>query len=341
MQLDKNIKALSQEVQRLINNSKDKAIRAVDFERVILYWSIGKRIFEEIQGGKERADYGKHIIKNLSIDLEPIYGSGYSVRQLELMRQFYKHFPNTNAVRSQLNWSQYKLLIRIEDSDKREFYINESIKNLWSGRELERQINSSLFERLLLSSDKKSVLEVAKNEKLPVEASEIIKDPMVLEFLGLEKRNSYYEKDLEQAIISNLQEFLLELGNGFSFVSRQQRLHIDGDDFYVDLVFYNRLLQCFVIFEIKTHKLTHQDIGQLQMYVNYFDRVEKQNFENPTIGVLLCADKNDTVVKYTLPKDNKTILASKYQLYLPSEDELIEELHKELEEIEREQDDKK
>ena len=336
MQLDKNIKTLSQEVQKLIENSKDKAIRAVDFERVILYWSIGKRIFEEIQGGKKRADYGKQIIKNLSTDLEPVYGSGYSVRQLELMRQFYKYFPNTNAVRSQLNWSQYKLLIRIEDSDKREFYIQESVKNLWSGRELERQINSSLFERLLLSSDKKSVLEVAKNKKLPEKASEIIKDPMVLEFLGLETRNSYYEKDLEQAIISNLQAFLLELGNGFSFISRQQRLHIDGDDFYVDLVFYNRLLQCFVLFEIKTHKLTHHDIGQLQMYVNYFDRVEKQRFENPTIGVLLCADKNDTVVKYTLPKDNKTILASKYQLYLPSEDELIEELYKELEEIEKE-----
>lgn len=338
MQLDKNIKSLSLEVQKLISNSKDKAIRAVDFERVMLYWSIGKRIFEEIQGGKERADYGKQIIKNLSLDLEPIYGSGYGIRQLELMRQFYKYFPNTNAVHSQLNWSQYKLLIRIEDDDKREFYINESIKNLWSGRELERQINSSLFERLLLSSDKKSILEVAKNKKLQVEASDIIKDPMVLEFLGLEKKNSYYEKDLEQAIISNLQAFLLELGNGFSFVSRQQRLHIDGDDFYADLVFYNRLLQCFVVFEIKTNKLTHQDIGQLQMYVNYFDRVEKQDYENPTIGVLLCADKNDTVVKYTLPTDNKTILASKYQLYLPSEDELIEELHKELEEIEKEQD---
>jgi len=337
VQLDKSIKALSQEVQKLINQSKDKAIRAVDFERVLLYWSVGKKIFEEIQGSKDRADYGKEIIKKLSIDLEPIYGSGYSYRQLYLFVQFFKAFPIVNTVRSQLSWSQYKLLIRIEDNDKREFYINESIKNLWSGRELERQINASLFERLLLSSDKKSVLEVARNEKPPVEASEIIKDPMVLEFLGLEKRNSYYEKDLEQAIISNLQEFLLELGNGFSFVSRQQRLHVDGDDFYVDLVFYNRLLQCFVIFEIKTHKLTHQDIGQLQMYVNYFDRVEKQDYENPTIGVLLCADKNDTVVKYTLPRDNKTILASKYQLYLPSEDELIEELHKELEEIKRKQ----
>lgn len=250
------------------------------------------------------------------------------------MRQFYRTFPNTNAVCSQLNWSQYKLLIRIDDTDKREFYINESIKNSWNGRELERQINSSLFERLLLSNDKKSVLDVAKSEKLPVSTNEIIKDPMVLEFLGLEKKSSYYEKDLEQAIISNLQEFLLELGNGFSFVSRQKRIHIDGDDFFVDLVFYNRLLQCFVIFEIKTHKLTHQDVGQLQMYVNYYDRSEKQDFENATIGVLLCVDKNDTVVKFTLPEDNKTILASKYQLYLPSEEELVKELHRELDELE-------
>jgi predicted nuclease of restriction endonuclease-like (RecB) superfamily len=182
-----------------------------------------------------------------------------------------------------------------------------------------------------LSNDKQSVLEVAKNEKSPLNPNEIIKDPMVLEFLGLEKKSVYYEKDLEGVIISNLQAFLLELGNGFSFVARQKRIHIDGDDFFIDLVFYNRLLQCFVVFEIKTHKLTHQDIGQLQMYVNYFDRVEKQEFENPTIGVLLCADKNDTVVKYTLPENNKTILASKYQLYLPSEEELIKELHKVIE----------
>jgi len=329
----KNTATLTQDIKTLISTSQETAIRAVDTQRVILYWNIGRRIVEELQDGKDRADYGKQIIKTLSLDLEPVYGSGYSYRQLYLFVQFYKAFPIVNTVCSQLNWSQYKLLIRIEDKDKREFYIAESVKNIWSSRVLERQINSSLYERLLLSNDKKSVLDVAKDEKLPVSANEIIKDPMVLEFLGLEKKDSYYEKDLEQAIISNLQDFLLELGNGFSFVSRQKRIHIDGDDFFVDLVFYNRLLQCFVIFEIKTHKLTHQDVGQLQMHVNYYDRNEKQDFENPTIGVLLCANKNDTVVKYTLPEDNKTILASKYQLYLPSEKELVEELHRELEEI--------
>jgi len=327
--------SLSHDIQKLIHSARDRAVRAVDFERVVLYWNIGKRIVEEIQKGEDRAEYGKQLVRNLSQELEPLYGSGYSYRQLYLFVQFFKVFPIVNALRSQLSWTQYKLLIRIDSEDKREFYTHESVKNNWSSRELERQINASLYERLLLSNDKKSVLEVAKAEKLPQKADEIIKDPMVLEFLGLEQKSSYYEKDLEQAIISNLQDFLLELGNGFSFVARQKRIHIDGDDFFVDLVFYNRLLQCFVIFEIKTHKLTHQDVGQLQMYVNYYDRVEKKDFENPTVGVLLCADKNDTVVKYTLPEDNKTILASKYQLYLPTEKELVKELHRELEDIER------
>ncbi len=326
---------LTKEIQQLILSARDKAVKVVDFERVRLYWSIGEKIVKEEKRGEERAEYGTQLIKNLSKELEPLYGSGYSYRQLYLFVQFYKTFPIVNTVRSQLNWSQYKLLIRIDNEGKREFYIAESIKNSWSSRQLERQINASLYERLLLSNDKQDVLAVAREEKSPTDAKEIIKDPMVLEFLGLEQKSNYYEKDLEQAIISNLQTFLLELGNGFSFIARQKRLHIEGDDFFVDLVFYNRLLQCFVIFEIKTHKLTHQDVGQLQMYVNYYDRVEKEAFENPTIGILLCADKNDTVVKYTLPEDNKTILASKYQLYLPSEKELIEELHRELEELEK------
>lgn len=202
----------------------------------------------------------------------------------------------------------------------------EASKNNWTARQLERQINSQLYERLLLSNDKESVLAVAHGERTAADPQQIIKDPMVLEFLGLDREPSYYEHELESAMITHLQDFLLELGNGFSFVARQKRIHLDGDEFFIDLVFYNRLLQSFVLFEIKTHKLTHQDLGQLQMYVNYFDRFERQEYENPTVGVLLCADKNDAMVKITLPEDNKSILASKYQLYLPSEEQLLKEL---------------
>ena len=230
-----------------------------------------------------------------------------------------------------MSWSQYKLLIRLDNQDKIDFYIAETVKNNWTVRQLERQIHSSLWERLLMSNDRESVLSVARNEKQPSDAKEIIKDPMYLEFLGLHRETSYYEKDLEQAIITHLHDFLLELGNGFAFVARQKRLHIDGDEFFIDLVFYNRLLQCFVIIEIKTKKLTHQDIGQLQMYVNYYDRNEKREFENPTIGILLCAEKNNAVVKISLPEDNKTIFASEYKLYLPTEQQLIEEVKKEIE----------
>lgn len=194
------------------------------------------------------------------------------------------------------------------------------------------------FERLLLSNDVKDVLAVAREEKMPTDAKEIIKDPMVLEFLGLKREAAYYEKDLESAIITHLHDFLLEIGNGFSFVARQKRIHLEGDEFFIDLVFYNRLLQCFVIIEIKTTKLKHEDIGQLQMYVNYYDRYEKQDFENPTIGILLCADKNDAVVKITLPENNKTIIASKYQLYLPSEQQLIAEVKKEIEKLDNKND---
>jgi predicted nuclease of restriction endonuclease-like (RecB) superfamily len=324
------------DIKAIIATSKDKAIRAVDTERTIMYWQIGKRIFEEEQQGKDRAQYGEYLTKYIAQQLEPEFGSGYSKRQIELFRQFYRTFPIANALRSQLSWTQYKTLIRLDNLDQREFYIAESVKNNWTSRQLERQINSSLFERLLMSNDKESVLAVAKNEKLPSDAKEIIKDPMYLEFMGLKREAAYYEKDLEQAIITHLQDFLLEIGNGFSFVARQKRIHIEGDEFFVDLVFYNRLLQCFVIIEIKTTKLTHQDIGQLQMYVNYYDRIEKLPTENPTIGILLCANKNDGVVKFTLPENAKNIIASQYKLYLPTEQQLLEEVNKELEKIEEE-----
>jgi predicted nuclease of restriction endonuclease-like (RecB) superfamily len=225
------------------------------------------------------------------------------------------------------------LLSRIEDADKIAFYIAENIKNHWSSVQLERQINSGLYERLLLSNDKESVLAIARGERLPSEVKEIIKDPMTLEFLGLKRKSAYYEKDLESAIITHLQDFIMELGNGFSFVARQKRILLEDDEFFVDLVFYNRILQCFVIIEIKTHKITHQDVGQLQMYVNYFDRVEKLKHENNSIGILLCADKNDAMVKFSLPENNTKIVASKYQLYLPTEKQLIDELKKEIEKI--------
>ena len=332
MELKKDI---IQQIQTIIGTSRDRAIRSVDNERVLMYWQIGKVIFEEEQAGKERAEYGRYLIKSISDVFQPQFGTGFTVRQLEMNRQFFRTFPIANALRSQLSWTHYRVLIRLENEDKRAFYIAEATKNNWMARQLERQINSQLFERLLMSNDVKSVLAVAREEKQPSDAKEIIKDPMVLEFLGLRREAAYYEKDLENAIITHLHDFLLEIGNGFSFVARQKRIHIEGDEFSIDLVFYNRLLQCFVLIEIKTDKLTHQDIGQLQMYVNYYDRHEKQDFENPTIGILLCADKNDAVVKITLPENNKTIVASKYQLYLPTEQQLMDEVRKEIEKMDQ------
>ncbi|MFC6101272.1 PDDEXK nuclease domain-containing protein [Olivibacter domesticus] len=318
------------DLKAIISQSKEKAVRAVDHERTLMYWHIGKRIFQEEQLEKERAEYGKYLTEYIAKELEPEYGSGFSKRQIELFRQFFRTFPIANILYSQLSWSQYKLLLRLDTDDQRQFYIAERIKNNWTVRQLERQIYSSLYERLLMSNDKESVIAVAKNEKLPSDSKEIIKDPMFLEFLGLKREISFYEKDLESAIITHLQEFLLELGNGFSFVARQKRIHIEGDEFFADLIFYNRLLQCFVIIEIKTTKLTHQDIGQLQMYVNYYDRIEKLPHENSTIGVLLCANKNDAVVKFTLPEGQKQIVASQYKLYLPTEQQLLDEVNKEL-----------
>jgi len=332
-------KELIHQIQFIIATAKDSAIRSVDTERVLMYWQIGKVILEEEQEGKERAGYGEFLIKSLSQTLQPQFGSGFSIRQLERYRQFYRTFPIASALRTQFSWTHYRTLIGIDKQDKREFYIAEAAKNNWTARQLERQVNSQLFERLLMSNEVKDVLAVAREEKLPSDAKEIIKDPMVLEFLGLKREAAYYEKDLEAAIITHLQEFLLEIGNGFSFVAKQKRIHIEGDEFSIDLVFYNRLLQCFVVFEIKTTKLTHEDIGQLQMYVNYYDRFEKQDFENSTSGILLCADKNDAVVKITLPENNKNIIASKYQLYLPTEQQLIDEVKKEIEKLDNEETD--
>ena len=323
-----SMQSLIGEIKQIINDARAHAVRSVDFCRVQMYWAIGQRIVEKEQQGKERADYGTYLIKRLAQEIEPEYGSGFGERQLKFCRQFYKTYPNGNALRSQLNWSQYRMLIQIPDPDKREYYELEAVNEGWTGRQLERQINSMLYERLLLSNDKESVLAVARKERTPETPQEIIKDPMVLEFLGLERKATYYEKDLESAIISHIADFLLEMGKGFSFVARQKRLLLEDDEFFADLVFYNRLLRSFVVIEIKNHKITHQDLGQLQMYVNYYDRYEKQPDENPTIGILLCTEKNDTMVRLALPENNNTILASKYQLYLPTEEQLCTEIER-------------
>ena len=320
--------ALLADARRIIDSARANAVRSVDFNRVMMYWNLGRRIFEEEQRGKDRADYGSCLVRNLAASLEPEYGSGFSYRQLAFSRQFYRAYPIMNALRSQLNWTQYRLLIQIEDLQEREYYELESVNHCWTARETERQIHSQLWERLCLSNDKETVLAVARKERIPETPQEIIKDPMRLEFLGLERKSHYYESDIEQAIIDHLQEFILELGNGFCFVARQKRILLEDDEFFADLVFYNRLLRCFVVLELKTGKLTHQDLGQLQMYVNYYDRYEKVSGENKTIGILLCRDKNDSLVKMTLPEDNKTILAAEYKLRLPSEAQLLAEVRK-------------
>jgi len=314
------------DVKSIIVDARKSAVRSVDVQRVLMYWRLGERIFVEEQRGEDRAAYGAYIVKNLAYAIEPEFGSGFSVRQLERARQFYRTFPIASALRTQLNWMQYKLLIAISDEYKREYYELEACNNAWTGRELERQINSSLYERLLKSNDRESVLAMARRERTPESPTEIIKDPMMLEFLGLKQNSAYYEKDLEGAIITHLSEFLLELGNGFSFVARQKRLTLEDDEFFADLVFYNRLLRCHVVIDIKTHKITHQDLGQLQMYVNYYDRMTKLPDENPTVGILLCAAKNDSAVTFTLSENNTQILTSQYKLYLPSEEVLLEEI---------------
>jgi len=326
---------LVQDVQVIINTAKNNAIRSIDFERVQMYWKIGERIVVEEKHNQERAEYGKYVVENLAKVLSEEHGSGFSKRVLHQAVAFYKAYPIVNALRSQLNWLQYRLLSRLTDETKREYYELEAVKNNWSGRELERQINSLFYERLLLSTDKKAMMEIAKEERLPEKPGEIIKDPMVLEFLGLENRPSYRESELESALIEHMEAFLLELGNGFAFIARQKRITLDDDEYFIDLVFYNRLLKAHVIFEIKTTTVTHGDLGQLQMYVNYYDRVEKLADENPTIGVLLCTKKKEQLVKFALPENNSTIVASEYRLVLPTEEDLLAEIEKVEKELEK------
>lgn len=309
-------------------NARNKVYSTANFAMIEAYWNIGKKIIEK-QGGKDKAEYGLGLIKELSTQMTKDFGKGFTVTNLKYMRQFYLTFPNGHALRGELSWTHYRSLMRVENEKARNFYLEEAIKSAWSTRQLDRQINSFFYERLLSSKNKEEVSQTIINLEKGATPGDIIRDPYVLEFLGLVPNTDFYESDLEQALITHLQKFLLELGRGFSFVARQQRFSFDGRHFRIDLVFYNYILKCFVLIDLKIGDLTHQDLGQMQMYVHYYEREMMNEGDNPPIGIILCADKSDSVVKYTLPQDQKQIFASKYKLYLPSEEELLNELNKE------------
>ncbi len=352
---------LYMQVESLISSSKRSLIKSVNQTMVYTYFELGKMIVNFEQEGEKRAEYGKEVLKNLSEKLAKSFGKGFSVDNLENMRKFYvayskTNFPTKNSISEnvsrklnkreneeenttkildsksksksnfrpvfKLSWSHYLKLIRIEDQNERGFYEIEAIQNFWTLKELQRQVDSALYQRLALSRDKDQIKELSKKGQLISKPSDALKDPYILEFIGLPEQKNYSESDLEQELIDKLEHFLLELGKGFTFVARQKRISFDEKHFKIDLVFYNRLLKCFVLIDLKIGELKHQDIGQIQMYVNYYDRFIKLDEENKTIGIILCQDKNDTLVEITLPEDNEQIFASKYKTILPSKDEL-------------------
>ena len=330
-----NIKFYSQIVE-LLQSARNNVVRVVNQTMVLTYFEIGRMLVEEEQEGKERADYGKQILKELSKVLTKEFGKGFSVDNLENMRRFYlvygksetlsriseNDISETSFRNFDLSWSHYLKLIRIDDTNERKFYEIEAYKNNWSIRELQRQFDSALYTRLVLSRDKEKVKELSEKGLVLEKPKDAIKDPYILEFIGLPVHAEYSESDLEQELIDKLEHFLLELGNGFTFVARQKRISFDDKHFRIDLVFYNRILKCFVLIDLKIGEIKHQDLGQMQMYVNYYDRKVRLEDENKTIGIVLCKDKSESVVEYTLPENNEQIFASKYQTVLPSKEEL-------------------
>jgi len=330
-----NTKLFSQIVD-LLQSARNKVVRTVNQTMVLTYFEIGKMLVEEEQGGKERAEYGKQILKELSNVLTKEFGKGFSVDNLENMRRFYLVYEKSetlsriseNAISEtasrnfNLSWSHYLKLMRIDDESERKFYEIEAYKNNWSVRELQRQFDTALYTRLALSRDKDKVKELSEKGLVLEKPKDAIKDPYILEFIGLPEHSSYSESELEQELIDKLEHFLLELGNGFTFVARQKRISFDDKHFRIDLVFYNRILKCFVLIDLKIGEIKHQDLGQMQMYVNYYDRKVRLKDENKTIGIVLCKDKSESVVEYTLPENNEQIFASKYQTVLPTKEEL-------------------
>lgn len=319
------------EIKKILKNARQKAYTAVNSAMVEAYWEIGRRIVEEEQNGKERAEYGKEILQNLSKELTEEFGKGYSYRTLREIRQFYlmfSDFEKWRTVSAKLTWSHFQKVLRVSDEKARIFYLTEAAENMWSVRTLDRNISTLYYNRIVASIDKKTVENEMKEKTKKLQAKEFIKNPVVLEFLDLPTNMSYTENELEKALTDDIQKFMMELGKGFAFVERQQHIRTENSDFYIDLVFYNYILKCFVIVELKTGKLTHQDIGQLDMYVRMYDDLKKQENDNSTIGLLLCTDTDSTVIKYSVLNDNKNLFASKYVNYLPSEEELINEIER-------------
>ena len=322
--------SLFQSIKQIISLAREKVFRVANSTLLLSYWQIGQLIVEDEQLGKDRADYGKFVLKNLSEKLSLEFGKGFDYTNLSNMRKFYKAFPIVDALRHELSWTHYRLLLKIDNQQKSQYYIEESIQNNWSSRDLKRQINSLTFERVV--EHKKSPLENIQN---------VLKDPYIFEFLGLKTDEKISEKDIETGIIDHIQKFLLEFGKGFAFVGRQQHISTDTSDFYIDLVFYNYILKCFVIIDLKTGELSHQDIGQIDMYVRMYDDLKRNDGDNPTIGILLCSEKDETIVKYSVLNDKNNLFASKYLIYLPKEDELKQIIDQDRIRFELEQENKK
>ena len=319
------------EIKKILKNARQKAYTAVNSAMVEAYWKIGRRIVEEEQSGRERAEYGKEIIKNLSKELTEEFGKGFGERNIRNIRQFYVLFSDYEkwkSLISKLTWTHIQKVLRVSNEKARIFYLTEAAENMWSVRTLDRNISTLYYNRIVASIDKKTVENEMKEKTKKLQAKEFIKNPVVLEFLDLPTNMSYTENELEKALTDDIQKFMMELGKGFAFVERQQHIRTENSDFYIDLVFYNYILKCFVIVELKTGKLTHQDIGQLDMYVRMYDDLKKQENDNSTIGLLLCTDTDSTVIKYSVLNDNKNLFASKYVNYLPSEEELINEIER-------------
>ena len=330
--MEKEIDNLYINIKTLIEESRNKVYKTVNTEMINLYWNIGKMIVEK-QNGEVHAKYGDYLIEEISKRLTEHFRKGFSIQNLRRMRQFYLMYPIRSSIMSELSWTHYLELIKIKEAEKRNFYTQECINSNWTVQELQRQRSTLLYERLLLNKDKSRIKDLSHQDN-KIQAKDIIKDPFVLEFLDIKENTDYLESDLEKNILEHLKEFLLELGKGFTFVGNQVRITIDNEHFYPDLVFYNRLLKCFIIIDLKIGKVTHKDIGQMQMYVNYYDRDIKSENENKTIGILLSTNKNETIVKYTLPEDNNTIFSSEYRLTIPSKEEFIEVIETEKKNIE-------